>query len=326
MHLHMKTAQLTRLVRKVITIAVCVWLMAYVLASALTGLYLMGALQTFDPRITPAGYGVREYTDVRIPSRDRPLTLAGWYLPSPGGVTAQSQAVVLVHGKDASRTQEMQGHFVEFAAALHRHGFAIVMVELRGHGQSDYGPLTFGVRERLDVLGAVDWLRAQGFAAGRIGVLGVSMGAASSLGAFADDEAGLIGAVVADCSFADFDAMVRFQWSRVTGLPGSFASPGIALAQSVSGADFRMARPVDDVVRITAAQQTAAQQTAAHKPVLFIHGAQDVLVPVQESRTLHAAYPASEYWEVADAQHGASYRQQPKAYVERVAAFFAAHL
>lgn len=310
----MNISYLLRPARKVITIAVCVWLIGYLLASALTGLYLMGALHTFDPRITPAGYGVSDYRDVRIASRDRPLMLAGWYLPSDSG--RLDRAVVLVHGKDASRTQEMQGQFTEFAAALHRRGFAILMIELRGHGQSDYGPLTFGVRERLDVLGAVDWLHTQGFGAGHIGVLGVSMGAASSLGAFANDDAGLIGAAVSDCGFADFDAMVRFQWSRITRLPGTFAAPGIALAQAVSGADLRQARPIDDVARLA----------AAHKPVLFIHGTRDALVPVQEGRALHAAYPSADYWEVDEAQHGASYRQQPKAYVERVAAFFAAHL
>ncbi len=316
----MNKVRLTRLIRKIITIAICIWLIGYSLASALTGLYLMGSLKTFDPRINPAGYGVADYGDVRIASRDHPLMLAGWYLPNAQqnnkNITAQSRAVVLVHGKDASRTQEMQGHFTEFAAALHRRGFAILMIELRGHGQSDYGPLTFGVRERLDVLGAVDWLHAKGFAAGRIGVLGVSMGAASSLGAFADDDAGLIGAVVSDCSFANFDALVHGQWTKATGLAGAFAGPGIALAQWVSGADFRQARPLDDVGRIA----------AAHKPVLFIQGTRDILVPVQEGRALHAADPASDYWEVADAPHGASYRQQPVAYVERVAAFFAAHL
>ena len=297
---------------RVLKIAISIWLIGYVLSSVLTGLYLLGALHTFDPRITPAGYGVADYEEVRLPSRDPSLMLAGWYLPN----ASSQRAVVLVHGKDASRTQEMQGQFTEFAAALHRRGFAILMIELRGHGQSDYGPLTFGQRERLDVLGAVDWLHARGFAAGRIGVLGVSMGAASALGAFADDEIGLIGAVVSDCSYADFDAMVHFQWSRITGLPGSLAWPGIALAQWMNKTDFRASRPIDDLARIA----------AAHKLVLLIHGSNDLLVPVREGRTLHEVYPAATYWEVAGAQHGASYRQQPKEYVERVAAFFASML
>ena len=130
---------------RVLKIAISIWLIGYVLSSVLTGLYLLGALHTFDPRITPAGYGVADYEEVRLPSRDPSLMLAGWYLPN----ASSQRAVVLVHGKDASRTQEMQGQFTEFAAALHRRGFAILMIELRGHGQSDYGPLTFGQRERL---------------------------------------------------------------------------------------------------------------------------------------------------------------------------------
>ncbi len=300
-------------VRRIISVVLIACVVVYGLANALTGLYLMGALRTFNPKITPAQYGITDYQDVRIASRDKPLMLAGWYLPNH----AAHNGVLLVHGKDASRTQEMQGRFTEFAAALHKRGFAVLMIELRGHGQSDYGPLTFGVREKLDVLGAVDWLHEQaGFAAGHIGILGVSMGAASSLGALAVDlDQGhdhLIGAVVADCSFAEFEPMVRFQWTRVTQLSGSLAWPGLQLARAVTGADFAAARPIDDIVQIA----------RAHKPVLLIHGTRDMLVPVEESRKLHAADSEAEYWEVEGAQHGGSYRHNPAAYVERVAQFF----
>jgi alpha/beta superfamily hydrolase len=60
---------------------------------------------------------------------------------------------------------------------------------LRGHGQSADAPFTFGIYERRDVEGAIDWLKSQGFESGKIGVLGVSMGAASVIGAAAGDRA-----------------------------------------------------------------------------------------------------------------------------------------
>jgi fermentation-respiration switch protein FrsA (DUF1100 family) len=62
------------------------------------------------------------------------------------------------------------------------------------------------------------------------------------------------------------------------------------------------------------------------RPVMMIHGTDDILVPVAQGRMLHAANPRAVYWEVGEASHGQSYRQNPKMYVERVAAFFSEHL
>ena len=89
-------------------------------------------------------------------------------------------------------------------------GFQVLMLDMRGHGQSEAGGHTFGARERLDVLGAWDWLRAQGFEAGMIGLLGVSMGAAASIGALALEPE--IRAVIADGGYADLPALIGNRW------------------------------------------------------------------------------------------------------------------
>src|SRR6185503_9494707 len=43
--------------------------------------------------------------------------------------------------------------------------------------------ITYGSRERRDLLGAVDWLLAHGYVPGTIGVLGVSIGAVAGIDA-----------------------------------------------------------------------------------------------------------------------------------------------
>ncbi|HUG24197.1 alpha/beta fold hydrolase [Piscinibacter sp.] len=88
--------------------------------------------------------------------------------------------------------------------ALHA-GFSVLTIDLRGHGTSSPARLTYGARERHDVLGAVDWLRAQGHS--RIGLLGASMGAATALMAAAHEPA--ISALVVDSPFADFAQMIE---------------------------------------------------------------------------------------------------------------------
>ena len=154
------------------------------------------------------------------------VEIAGWFIPSG----RSRRVIVLVHGKDANRTRELDrdlsddvpGEFPDLAVGLSRRGFAVLMIDLRGHGQSGHARFGFGHTERRDVRGAVDWLVARGFCPGRIGVLGISMGAAAGIGAASEDDR--IGAFVADSSFAELDAFGRDALDvRDTSSPRSFS-------------------------------------------------------------------------------------------------------
>ncbi len=256
---------------------------------------------------TPADFGAR-FDEVRFPARGGDVEIAGWYLPQP----ETSRAVILVHGKDSSRSTEFQGRFSEFAAQLHKRGFAVVMIDLRGHGASGDARFSFGLAERRDILGAVDWLITQGFRPGSIGVLGVSMGAASAIGATAEEPA--IGALVADCSYADIRPLMERHWTKASGLPDIFLPSTLFMGRFVLGMDLTTARPVTEIDDI------------APRPVLIIHGDADAFTPVEHGRALAAAAPTAEYWEVPGAGHARSYEVDPQRYVERVAGFFAQHL
>ena len=65
--------------------------------------------------------------------------------------------VVVVHGYTACRRD---GWVLLAAGMLHRHGFAVLAIDLRNHGDSGRtgGRHTGGIRESADVLGAWDWL------------------------------------------------------------------------------------------------------------------------------------------------------------------------
>ncbi|MEN9938518.1 MAG: hypothetical protein RLZZ387_5097 [Chloroflexota bacterium] len=282
-----------------------------VLAALLLALYLgvsayAASVVTLPQRdaidVTPAVNGLA-FEDVRFAASDGDVSIAGWYIPRQGA----TRAVVLMHGKDSSRATEFAGDFVDLGAALHARGFAVLMIDMRGHGQSEDARFTFGLRERRDIIGAVDWLEAQGFRPGAVGVLGVSMGAASAIGALADDPE--IGALVADCSYADIYPLMQRHWGSTSKLPDAFLPSTLLTARVVMGEDLTRARPVDEIGDIEA-------------PVLIIHGDADKLTDVSHGRQLAAAAPAAEYWEVAGAPHARSYNADPQAYVERVASFF----
>jgi pimeloyl-ACP methyl ester carboxylesterase len=256
---------------------------------------------------TPGALGL-PYDDVWFPARQDGVAISGWYIPRTGS----RQAVVLIHGFGSSRAHEFQGRFVELAGALHERGFAVLMIDLRGHGASADAHFSFGLRERYDVEAAVDWLKRQGFQAGRIGVLGISMGGATGIGAAADDPD--IGALVSDCSFAEIYPLIAREWSKVTPLPQFFLPSTVLMGRLLYGYVIWDARPVDEI------------GTIAPRPILIIHGGDDQLTPIEHGRQLRDAAPTAEYWEVPGAGHARSFATDPQAYVERVADFFAKNL
>ena len=244
---------------------------------------------------------------VQFAARDGRARISAWYLGLPA-VSARG-AVVFVHGKDACRGDELKASTFELARRFRASGFAVLMIDLRGHGESSGARLTYGECERFDVLGAVDWLRAQGHA--RVGLLGASMGAASSLLAAADDLA--IGAVVADSAFADFAQMIERQYRRLSRLPVFLLPGALALARALTGVRLDRMRPL------------AAATALAGRPVLVIHSEGDRFIPADDARAL-ARQARAQLWITPSRGHVGSYRAGPEAYTERVLGFFGQHL
>ncbi len=296
-----------RIVAGAVMIVAVLLCAAYWIVGAVAANGLATPVRNFDPAQSPARYNLADQ-DVRFPAAIDRLSIAGWYLPRKDA----AQAVILVHGKDSSRTAEFNSRFVEFAKALHDRGFAVLMIDLRGHGQSAAAHYSFGLLERRDIEGAVEWLKQQRFEPGRIGVLGVSLGAGSSIGATADDPD--IGALVEDSGYAAIYPIIQREWSKVSGLP-DFVLPGaVIMGRVLFGYNVADSRPVDDIKRI------------AQRPVLIIHGQQDQLVPESDAEQLKAALPSAEMWIVPGVDHAGAYQADPKAYDQKVADFFEKNL
>jgi hypothetical protein len=173
---------------------------------------------------------------VQFPVRDgRPRIDARYLAAQP-----HEAAVVLLHGNDACHADELKSPTFALAQRLLDSGISVLMIG--GHGTSSAARAARAWREHHDVLGAVDYLLDRGYAPGRIGVLGASMGAAASLLAAADEEA--IGPVVADGAFADFDQMIRLQYAKLAGTPSWLLPGALAIARLWTGVDLREVRPL----------------------------------------------------------------------------------
>jgi alpha-beta hydrolase superfamily lysophospholipase len=263
--------------------------------SWMVGSAMVRATPSAVPEPGPPGIGVT----LRSPDG---LRLAATYWR---GSTAAGPAVLLLHGNGASRAS-VSGN----AAWLAEQGYAAMTLDLRGHGQSDPAPKTFGFAESRDAAAALSWLRRRGH--GKVAVIGVSLGGAAAL--IGEDGPLPADALILQAVYPDIRRAIR---NRISGLVGSV--PAIALEPLLS----LQARP-----RIGVWPQRLAPISAIRRyprPVLVIGGGDDRYTPPEETRALHAAAPGPKaIWIVPGLDHDPICRIESRAYRGRVARFLAA--
>jgi dipeptidyl aminopeptidase/acylaminoacyl peptidase len=258
-----------------------------------------------------AAYAMPEPEDVRFPSRDPEVTIAGWWLPAG----PDAPAVILVHGLTACR----HDHAVLLPAGmLHRHGYSVLLIDLRDHGDSTIGDRRHagGTDEYADVLGAWDWLVGErGIDAARIGLLGISLGAATVLIAMGDEPR--VAAAWADSSYADTRVAIRAELERA-GFPAILEWGGLAIAVWLGGHGLYARSPL------------AAMRHLDGRPIALAHGDADARVSVAYAFELAAEVAAGgghvEPWIVTGAGHTEAMTLVPDEYERRLVAFFGAAL
>lgn len=252
---------------------------------------------------TPATFGLA-YQDVRFTARSDEMQIAAWYIPSQ----ESTRAVILVHGRDASKQNAISGKIVELGAALHEAGFTVLMIDLRGHGESEGERYSFGVFERRDVLGAVDFLLNNGIEPGSIGVLGISMGSSAATGAAAEEAA--IGALVVESAFADLNPLIEEQWENESGLP-NFMLPGFFVMNKLMyDYDITTVQPVNEILKVPP------------RPILIIHCTTDELIGMWHPQTLAKAVPSAETASFEACDHAEIFRDYPDEYKALMIPFF----
>lgn len=197
------------------------------------------------------------------------IGLAGWYIPAGNGAGPAAPTVVITHGWGSNKS-----NMLDRAAAVH-HGYNLLLLDLRNHGQSAEAPTTQGVREAEDLRAMIDWLDASK-SPEQIAVLGVSMGGVTALAEAARDsriDAILIESVHATLAEAAQARMERAGYPLA--LPGSWAILLGALIRT--GEDVSAADPLQTIVRLN------------DRPVLIIHAGADTSLGADDGDQLEAA-------------------------------------
>ncbi len=259
---------------------------------------------SFDtkPYLMPA-----TYQSVRIPSRQAGVNLAAWYVEA----NPAAPAVLVTHGFNQCKCDS---NVLIPAGMLYRNGFNVLLIDLRNHGESDVvsGHASYGSREYQDVLGAWDWLMTEKrLAAQRIGLLGVSMGGASTLIAFAQ-EPRAVGAWL-DSPFADVTELLSDELER-SNLPGLLAPGGILMGRLVGNDDLTARSPQEGI------------RSGNGRPLYLVQGAADQRVKIHQHRELAAlaqqVHANTTTWVVDGAAHVESAVTAPAEYERRLTTFF----
>ncbi len=268
--------------------------------------YLLAHLVTragtrpMDQRLTssPTDFDL-DFEEVTFTSQDG-VPLKGWYL----GGADRDVSVVCAHGLFRSRREVL-----ERAVVLRRAGFNVLLFDLRRHGESGGERITLGYKERLDIGGAVAYLRERS-PGHRIFLFGVSMGAAAALLAAAEDPE--IVAVIADSSFLSLEHTVAHHLKLFWGLPRfPLADELIFFVEYLAGfrsEDLNLEEAVDRI---------------GGRPLLFIAGGNDQRMPESVQRRLFESSqnPRSRFVVVEGAGHGAAYRIEPETYRREMLGF-----
>lgn len=249
------------------------------------------------PGATPANAGLG-YEEVWLASTDG-VRLKGWWVPNGDS----DRAAVLVHGWGGDKSDE---HVLKTLPVYHREGYNVLVIDLRGHGESGRGRRTLGYREPRDALGALVWLENRGYRPEDIVLHGWSMGGTTVVRAAPGTG---VAAVVEEAGYADLPRLLGIAIPRIAGLPRPFV-PGVLLVGRL-WPDF-------DPWSVEPGRQ-ASELWREGVPLFVIHSTRDDIIPVEHAKMFAAAHPQARVWILQDYDHVEAFAHPE--YEERLRSF-----
>ena len=209
---------------------------------------------------------------VTVPSGDG-TNLRGTYIEDRNN---SKKAVILLHGLYQNRSMCLP--YVNIYRNL---GYNVLLVDLRGHGESDGSMTDWGIHDEEDLNAWVDFLHSKNQNM-EIGLHGFSLGAAMALIYSGSKEGHEMKFYVADSSYGNLLKLGREKIMTYTGderlvLGMDILNPFMQAAMFAhTGKLLSSVDPIDQVNHMTS-------------PVLFLHGGADQLIPPSTAEELLSA-------------------------------------
>ncbi len=241
----------------------------------------------------------RPYETVTITSHDG-LTLSGRYYHIRDGAPLD----IGFHGYRSSCLTDFSGGS-ELSFQL---GHNLLLVDERAHGKSQGRTISFGVRERQDVLSWTNYAVCRFGPQVQILLYGVSMGAATVLMAAELDLPKNVRGIIADCPYAS-PIEVMLHVGKVIRFPSLLIRPFAILAAKVFGGFDLMEADAREAVKHTPV------------PILILHGEADNFVPTEMSDIVSCNPAMITRHTFPGAAHGISYLADTPRYQKIVTEF-----
>jgi pimeloyl-ACP methyl ester carboxylesterase len=283
------------------------------LAAAVVGICWWGSGVVMHPPamspmwVFPEQFGLA-YEKIAFKTRDG-LELKGWFIPSP---TGDERTLIMCHGWGDNKGELLkQTYFLNETA-----GFNLMYFDFRSHGESEGEITTIGGLETIDFDAAAVWLRAaKPSLAGRVGVFGLSMGAAVTVASLPQHPD--LRCAVVESPYSDYRGVVtRWAWNNMR-VP---YYPLIAISMWI------LRRRVGDP-KVDSFNPVEAAGHIAPRPLFVIGGEKDNLMPEDDvRRVFDAAREPKQLWIVPGAYHAKCREAAGVEYETRVAGFFKRNL
>lgn len=193
-------------------------------------------------------------------------------------------------------------------------GYNVLTPDLSDNGGKtvEDGRISMGFDESFDVLGAYDYLLSQGFKPEQIGLVGESMGGATSL--FVGQIQPEIKVIWADSAYSDAPTVLREQ-ARGLGFPAFIVNGGLIWAKLLSHDDIATVSPIS----------AGADFAANNQSVYLVTCEADQTVDPHHANDLYAAYSAQgvdvSFWEIPCVDHSTGILYASDEYKQRLGNF-----
>lgn len=232
--------------------------------------------------LSPGQLGLpQEIVDIKCDGNN----LRGWWVPAE----EPKLVVICLHGYIMNRCE-----LVPMAPFFMEDNISSLHMDQRGQGSSGGRTVTFGRQEKHDVIAMIDWVKER-----RPGVpivlFGSSMGAASCVFAAAE-RPGDVHALILDGVYRDLESAGKGWWMMVGGKAlNDFLRPTVKLGAFLQGIKARDLSVEKDLVKL------------AGKPMLFLYGTHDPIVPkseIEKNLTAAGSCASVEWFEGSGHGHG----------------------
>ena len=211
--------------------------------------------------------------------------------------------MIIFHGYRSNAKKNLFLSYYKY----YEEGYSVILVNQRASSKSEGKYITFGIKERKDVISWVNYVNNR-FKGKSLILAGISMGASSVLMACKNlEEKNNVKLIIADCGYVSAYDEIKYFYKNFSHLSGKVLLPIINFWCKVIGKfNLKDGNTMEAIM-------------GSNIPIIFIHGSGDKIVPINNSKMNYEVYNGKkEIFIVEDANHGLSYFLDSDEYVEKV--------